>query len=190
MLQLDAALPFHRAEDDGFVGKGSGSLSLATDIRFVDLNDAGKRAVAGLLETVADALEHEPGAFLGDTEILGELDGRDALLEGGVEEDGVKPLLERDVRPLEDGADGDGELFAAVTALEQLAAGILVGFHGAAVRTNAARAVRSPPLMLQVGEAGSFVAELLLEVEQGHTLILRRSLGCVKYISAFSEIIR
>lgn len=49
----------------------------------------------------------------------------------------------------EHGADFDGELFAAITTLEELAVGELVGFEAAAVRAIAVSAVFAPALGFQ-----------------------------------------
>src|SRR6266849_953245 len=81
-----------------------------------------------LQDTVADALEHEPGALLVDTQIRSELNRRNAFFEGGSERDRVQPLVQRHVAIATHGADFNSELHAALTTLEEFAVSTPVGF--------------------------------------------------------------
>ena len=91
---------------------------LAAEICLVDCDCAvqlGQVAFARL----AQAPKHEPCGFLSDTNLLGELHRRDALTCRDDEVHRVNPLVQRNVRPLEDGAGADGEiLFALIAAIE------------------------------------------------------------------------
>jgi hypothetical protein len=63
-------------------------------------------------------LQHEPSGLLGNIQVLSELDGRYVFFERGVEVDSIESFLERHMAIAKHGADFDGELFTAVTALE------------------------------------------------------------------------
>jgi hypothetical protein len=93
-------------------------LRQAANPRFVDFNDA-----AQLVEVVAASLaqtpENEPGGLLGDADFLGELHGRDTLPRHHDEVHRVNPLMQRNVRPLENRTSANREiLFALVAAIE------------------------------------------------------------------------
>lgn len=86
-------------------------------VGFVNLDDALQlRQVfsARLPETVQD----EPGGLLRDANLFGELKAADALAGRDEQIHGVQPLVERDVRPLENRPGANGEVFGAlVTAV-------------------------------------------------------------------------
>ena len=97
-------------------------------------------------DTVADALEHEPGALLGDTQIRSELNRRNAFFEGGIERDRVKPLVQRHVAIAKHGADFHSALLAAITTLEEFAVSKPVGCEAAAVGAVPVSPVFAPAL--------------------------------------------
>ena len=88
------------------------------DKGFVDFNDAsqlGKVAFAGFAQPTQD----EPCGFLRDADLLGELHRRDALARGDDEIHRIEPLVQRNVRPLEDGPGANREILpTGVAAVE------------------------------------------------------------------------
>ena len=109
----------------------------AANIGFVNLNDATQ-----LFELVAASLaeppENEPSGFLCDADFLRKLHGRDALARGDDEVHRVNPLVQRNVRPLEDRAGANREIHLALIAavVASLARGNAVaGAAGRATRT-------------------------------------------------------
>lgn len=90
----------------------------------------------------ANAMPHEPSGFQGNAQSAMKLVGADTLLAGGNKEDGLEPQMQLDVARFEDGANLNGERFAAVVALVHAYSGALAlqlaaAINGAAVRTNA-----------------------------------------------------
>ena len=66
----------------------------------------------------ADAVRHEPSRLVGDAEHAVQLVGADALLARHEQVHCQQPLVQRNLAALEHGADGDGELLAAIVALD------------------------------------------------------------------------
>jgi hypothetical protein len=67
---------------------------------------------ASLTKTV----KHEPYRFLLNTDFFGDLHGRDALAGRDEQVHDIQPLMERDVRPLEDGSCTNREVKLAFVA--------------------------------------------------------------------------
>jgi hypothetical protein len=136
---------------------------LAADERLVDLNETRQdgRVIAASL---AEPLEHEPRGFLGHADLRGQLEAADPLPGCHQQIHGVEPLMERDVRPLEDGSRPHREVaLTGVTAVEAaLARGDPLGL----VAGRADGAVR-PPLTLHVDPRGFRVGEHLEKLERG-----------------------
>ena len=66
--------------------------------------------------SLTQAVEHEPCRFLLDADFLGDLHGRDALAGGDEQIHRIQPLIERDMRPLEDSASADRKVKLAFVA--------------------------------------------------------------------------
>ena len=88
---------------------------LATDVGFVNLNDTAQ-GFDLLAASLAQPLQDEPRGLLRDTYLLGELQAADALARRDEQIHGIQPLVQRDVRPLEDRASSDGEILLALVA--------------------------------------------------------------------------
>ena len=71
----------------------------------------------------ADAVHHEPCRFIRDAKHAMQLTGAHAFFAGADEEGGHQPLVEWDMRALEQGSDCNGELLAACVALIPAGAG-------------------------------------------------------------------
>ncbi len=127
-------------------------------IGFDDSLQFGEFATASLAEPV----EHEPRGFLLDANLFGDLHGRDALAGRHKQVHGVEPLMQRDVRPLEDRAGSDREvklaLVAAVKASLARRDAILTG-------TSWAGDALGPKTALKVGTGRLFIGEHLKQFE-------------------------
>jgi len=140
------------------------SAFLRTDEGLVDLDDcafAAHRGQVARAQRLADAVRQEPRALVRDTERPVDLVGAATLLRGAQEIDRLKHLVQRDLGALEDGADLDRELLAAIGALPQaepaLAEIVVLAGHGAAVRANRAFGPQQP---FEFIEGGGFVVKV------------------------------
>src|SRR5487761_818575 len=89
----------------------------ATDIHLIHFHNTAQH-VQLVAASLTEPLQHKPRALLGNADFLGELHGRDALARRDEQVHRVNPLVQRNVRPLEDRAGTDSEiLFALVTAV-------------------------------------------------------------------------
>src|SRR3954447_8800013 len=77
------------------------------------------RIVRGARHRLADAMRHEPSRLVAKAQHTVELVGAGPLLARGHQVRGQEPLVQRDVRALEDGADRGRELATALPALVQ-----------------------------------------------------------------------
>lgn len=127
------------------------------------------RQIAGT-HGFADAMSQEPRGLVGDAQHAVQLMGADALLAGAHEIDRLERLVERDMGALEDGADLDRELLAAIGALAKAKAGlakvIVLAGHGATM--GALHAVRPHHAFKVLG--GGFVAVKVAGGQGGHGL--------------------
>src|SRR5215212_8345917 len=90
----------------------------APDVSLVDFDDA-PQLVKFIATSLAEPTENEPCGFLSDTDLLRKLHGGDALARRDDEVHRVNPLVQRNVRALEDRAGADGEIrLALVAAIE------------------------------------------------------------------------
>lgn len=91
---------------------------LAADECLVDL-DESRQDGRVITASLAEPLEHEPRRFLGHADLRGQLKTADTLAGRDQQIHGVEPLMERDVRPLEDGPRPHGEVaLTGITAIE------------------------------------------------------------------------
>ena len=94
---------------------------LAADVGFVGLDDAAQESattavvVIVLARGFADALQHEPGRFLRDANLLGQLQGANPFARGNNEVNGIKPLIQGDMRTFEDRSSANREGLAALS---------------------------------------------------------------------------
>src|SRR6266550_519493 len=131
-------------------------------------------------------MEHEPSGLVGDADHPMQLVGAHALLARTEQVEGEQPLVQRDVRSLEDRSDRDRVLLAAGRALVQLAGSGLerVGLTLVLAAVRTLRTVR-PADRLQVGRSGLRILEPLIQNAEGkiiHVAILSAIGGFVKYI--------
>jgi hypothetical protein len=87
------------------------------DKRLVYLEIACDLSERAILHRFANAVEHEPCAFLRNTQIAGDLAGANAILAVGDQPDRREPFVETDRRVLKDGADLGAELLLRVLGL-------------------------------------------------------------------------
>ena len=66
--------------------------------------------------SLAEPMQHKPCAFLLDADFLGDLHRRDALAGGDKQVHGIEPLMQGDMRPLEDRTSTDREIKLALIA--------------------------------------------------------------------------
>ena len=97
---------------------------LAADESLVRFHDSTSTAHAGdgfVLERFADAVQHEPCAFLGDAQGAVQLPRTDSILTIGEHPDSGHPFVESKGGVFEDRSYLDGELFLAALAKPQQA---------------------------------------------------------------------
>ena len=112
--------------------------------------------------SLAQAVKHEPCAFLLYADLFGDLHGRDSLASGDKQVHGIQPLVQRDVTALEDRASTDREvklaLIAAVEASLAWSDAVLTG-------TGWASDALRPETALKVGSRRLFVGKHLEQFE-------------------------
>lgn len=121
-------------------------------------------SISSIRAHAADAVPHEPCRLVRDLERAVELMGADALLAAAHQEEGQKPLVERNVALLEHSANRDSELAAAVIAEVQPLAVAFLGaldFGDVLGRCGAVGADRTerPTQLLKVGARRVLVIE-------------------------------
>jgi hypothetical protein len=111
---------------------------------------------------LTQAPQDEPRAFLGDADLFCQLHRRNALAGCNEQIHRVDPLVQRDMRPLENRSRPNGEIkLASVAAIE---ASLTRRDTVSALASRARRTVR-PQTALQVHARGFFVWEQLKELE-------------------------
>ena len=138
--------------------------SVSADLGVIDFHDAvqpvGPVAVAHRLAQLA---QHRMGGRPRHTEQFRQSHRRNATLVGAHQEDGGKPLAQRQFGVLEHGAGGDRSLSAASLALVQVAVLEAIGLVMTAVRAD--EAIR-PAMALKFADTGFFVGEFLVPVKK------------------------
>lgn len=135
---------------------------LAADVRLINFHDAAQHfefVPAGHPEP----LQQEPGAFLSDTDLFGQLQRGNAFAGRDEQVHGIEPLVERNVGPLEDGSGSYRKvLLAGVAAVKTALSGRdpLLAFAG---RTGDAVL---PQARLQIGPSRLLVGEHLEEFKR------------------------
>jgi hypothetical protein len=108
-------------------------------------------------------VQHEPCSLLSDADLFGYLHGRNALAGRHHQVHRVNPLVQRDVRPLENRACTNGEIeLALVAAVESLA---FAGGDAILTSTRRAGGAFGPKTALEVDASGRFVREHLEELK-------------------------
>lgn len=114
-LQADVPAPLHGTHYDGLVAPVASALAvhLAAHERLVHFHYALQELGVNLVESGAYAMAQIPRGLVRYADGALELVGADALFGLYNEVDGKKPLPQRKVRVVKDGASGNGELIAA-----------------------------------------------------------------------------
>lgn len=136
----------------------------AAHIGFIDFDDALQ-----LFELrsarFAQPVKNEPSRLLGDPDFLGELHGRNALTRGHKLVHRVNPLVQRNVRPLENRSGSHGEVLVALIAAIKP---FFARRHALAKSTNrAARPIR-PKATFKIDPRRLLVGEHLEKLESGN----------------------
>src|SRR6185437_2395350 len=174
---LYIAATFAHAEDGGFTDWATARaqflalvlvIFLAAQVRFVRFDDARQHASAPITVAArfANALKHEPRTLLCDAEFLADLHRRNTLARRGNQVHRIEPLIERDMRALENRASTDSEVLLAREATE-------VADNRADLDTLNFVAVRArrrtlPTTRLKVRPRRHFVRKLLQEFIVGN----------------------
>jgi len=135
----------------------------AADPGLVHLDLAREPAALRVDHRPPQLVEHQPGRLVVDPELLGELEGRDAGLEGGDEVGGGEPAGQRQARAVENGPRGDRALVSADATLPQPATAQEPSGVGPACRTS--ETVR-PAGLDQVAQACLVIREAALELAE------------------------
>jgi len=170
-------------------------LFLTADEAFVQFHDAAQLRQVRPSARFPQAVKHEPCRLLRDADFFRQLQRRDAFAGGDEQVHGIEPLVQRNVRPLKDGASSDGEVqFARVAAIETALArrDVLRAFAGRAERPVSPDArFQKEPRRLGIGKHlenlkrayGAFA----------HALSVDNSLAFVKgikYVTPFAKEVR
>ena len=152
----------------------------ATEKGFVSFDDTlqlFKFSTARLTEP----MKHEPCRFLLNADLFGDLHRTDSLTGGDEQIHGIEPLVERDVRPLEDGSRADGEIkLALIAAVKASLAGRDAILTGASWARNTFR----PKTTLKVDAGGFLVWEHLEKLERADG---RTAHSCIHPFSISSD---
>src|SRR5574337_535447 len=126
-LALRPAAVVAETNDHGLADRAASEFQLlvlmlvrfqATDERLVNLDGASQLGHVAAAR-FAQPVQHEPRGFLCDANFLGQLHRRDALARGHEQVHRVDPLVQWDVRSLEDSTSASGEVLGAgVAAVE------------------------------------------------------------------------
>jgi len=98
-------------------------LLFPPDVRFVHFDDSAQHGEI-VTARFAQPLQYKPRAFLRNADFLGQLQGRNTFARGDEQVHGVQPLMQRDMRPLEDRAGANREIqLTGVAAVEAVLTG-------------------------------------------------------------------
>lgn len=139
----------HLLERSATTARSLGAVVLGAEVGFIGFNDFAtttQRASRIGLESLTDAVRHEPCGLVGHTQNPVQLVAAHALLGRAEQIDRLQPDIQLDLGTLKDCPNGHGKRFAAVTALVEAFAGripikrVMLLAHNAAMR--AYRAIR------------------------------------------------
>src|SRR5712671_5010646 len=141
-------------------------FAAARDLGFINLDEAGQGAAARGEHAAAQLGANQPRRLVGaESELTLQLQSRDAIGVGGHQISGPEPSGQRQLGVVHDGSGSDRGLPTAAGAL----IGPGLGFQPPSLNTAAARAYKPvrPARRDKVFSAGGFIAEALLELDQG-----------------------
>jgi hypothetical protein len=173
------ALALHGSDDGNlcagaFLVLGVPVVVIATDIGFINFNNAHELAKFFIRQPSANAVAHVPSGFVrAETHLPLNLKGANAFLAGQHQMDNAKPITKVFVRVFEDGA---GDVREAICATATAVWAFPVPLHGLQridVLRAAARAfhdARRPAVSDQIGVAGFLIGEGLFPLRNGHLL--------------------
>jgi hypothetical protein len=141
------------------------------NVGFINFNDALKHFELRSA-CLAEPMKDKPSGLLRDPDFLGELHGRNALARRNEQIHRVNPLVQRDMRPLENRSGANREvLFALIAAIEAF----LARRDPLAKAANrAARAVQ-PKASFKVDARRVLVREHLEKLESGNRALRHRA---------------
>lgn len=180
VLGPSSAASLTHAENGFLAGPASSSMKLlvlmhilgeAANVSFVDFDNALQHfelRSARFAETVQD----KPSRFLRDPDFLGELHRRNALTRRDKQVHCINPLVQRNMRPLENRSSPNGEvLFALIAAIEAFLSGRDPLAKSA---DGATRAVR-PKARFKIGARRLLIREHLEKLESGNRALGHRA---------------
>src|ERR1039458_2119428 len=138
-------------------------LFLAADIGLIGFNYTGQHsaAIGTVAASFTDTAQHEPCGLLRDAQLLGDLHAAHAFAGGRDQIHSIQPLVERDMRALENGVRADREvLFAGQTAEVANGSSDLDALDFSAMRTNR---LTIPAAIFKVKARSLGIRELLQE---------------------------
>jgi hypothetical protein len=140
-------------------------FAAASDLGFINLDEAGQRAAVRGEHTGAQLGAEQPRCLIGaESKLTLELQGRDPIGVGGHQISSPEPSSQRQLGVMHDGSGSDRSLAATAGALECPGLGFqLPGFATTAAWAN--KPVR-PTRRDQILRASRLVAEALLELDQ------------------------
>src|SRR5712671_6787496 len=141
-------------------------FAAARDLGFINLDETGQGAAARGEHAAAQLGANQPRRLVGaESELTLQLQSRDAIGVGGHQISGPEPGGQRQLGAVHDGSGSDRGLPTAAGAL----IGPGLGFQPPSLTTAAARAYKPvrPARRDKVFSAGGFIAEALLELDQG-----------------------
>jgi len=159
-------VPFAHSKNGSFADRAASSAQflvcvfvgfLPADISLVDFNDA-PQLVDLIAASLAKPTKNEPCGFLGDADLFRQLHGRDALARSDDEVHRVNPLVQRNMRALEDRAGADGEIGLALVATIEAALARCNALAQTTIGTP--NAIRPKPA-LQIDAGGLLIREHL-----------------------------
>jgi hypothetical protein len=157
---------------------------LAADESFVSFHFAGQLIAGVVLQSEADAVEHEPCTLLSDSESAGHLAGTNAVLAVAENPISAHPLVESERAVLEDRSNLEAELLLATSA-EPNPAGLDEGVLLRPATRAANNTIREPQIerVLKGAERIAEVDDCVLQCVRGfHSSNLRSNSLCVKYV--------
>lgn len=164
MEEAKIAVALADADDYFFVGAllpapiFSRAMQATADIGFIHLDRSIEHLAVYLFHRRADAMAEIPSGFVADSECALDLAGGHSLFRFAEQERGEKPLVQGQVRVIENRASGDGELVVATLAVVER----LFGFQFDSGHL-AARALRAS----RPAQTGEHFAAFIISREQG-----------------------
>ena len=161
----------------------------AADESLVNLHDTAQ-LIGVLAARLTEPLQHEPSRLLGNTNLFGELERTDSLAGGDYQIHRVNPLVQRDVRTLEDRSCANGEVqltrIATVVAVLALCDALVAFALWALHTTSPQSAFKIHACRCLIGERGeqlkcadSRAAHYCFPLQSGHGIACNGCFLCL-----------